>query len=153
MDNKLDDQLQSILLTTEQKPEFSTLLKSYSLPVEDLYEEHLMLFKVIKNDTPIGCFALESIGTTGLLRSVALFPQYHHQGLGGYIIRIAMEQARSRGITDLYLFTTDKEDFFAKMGFAPIRKDRLPSAIGNTREFQELCPDSAISMRINLSES
>ncbi len=142
--------MQSVLLTTDQKTEFSALLQSFSLPLDDLQESHLLLFKFTRNEISIGCFGLEQIGTKGLLRSVALLPQYHHCGLGVQMTKMAMDRARLLGITELFLFTLDKEKFFTTMGFAPVSKDQLPPEIISTREFQELCPDSAISMKTAL---
>ena len=97
----MDARFQSSLLTIEEKPEFFAILNSFSLPVEDLYEDHLLLFKVKRNDIPIGCFGLELFGTSALLRSVALFPEYLNQGLGTHLTRMALEQARSREVAIL----------------------------------------------------
>ena len=141
----------SALLTSNQKPEFLGLLGSYFLPTEDLDQDHLLLFRVTRGQDTIGCFGLELLNSNGLLRSLAIYPEYHEQGAGKAVSKIALTEARDRGIKELYLLTTDKQGFFAKLGFTPIAKDQLPHDVQNTREFRELCPDSAVSMKITLT--
>ena len=59
--------------------------------------------------------------------------------------RLAAE-ARCRAAKRFYLLTTTAEAFFARRGFERIARQAVPAAIASTKEFNSLCPSSAICM-------
>lgn len=65
----------------------------------------------------VGCCGLEPYDDAGLLRSAVVVPPYRRTGLGADLTRRVIEDARERGIRDLYLFTLNAADFFEHMGF------------------------------------
>lgn len=54
---------------------------------------------------------------TPWLASVFVAPAYRNQGIGGRLVRHAMNQAKKAGIAELYLFTPDREDFYRRLGW------------------------------------
>lgn len=54
---------------------------------------------------------------TPWLASVFVAPAYRNQGIGGRLVKHAMDQAKKAGITGLYLFTPDREDFYRRLGW------------------------------------
>ncbi len=100
-----------------------------------------------ENGTLVGVAGLEDCGgNIGLLRSVAVLPEYRNRGIAAELCRRMMAHARQSGISALYLLTTTAQGYFAKLGFAAINRTETPEAIRETQQFRELCPDSAIIM-------
>lgn len=54
---------------------------------------------------------------TPWLASVLVFPEHRHSGVGSALVRGIMETARARGTKVFYLWTPDKEKFYAKLGW------------------------------------
>lgn len=86
----------------------------------------------------------------GLLRSVAVDREFMGKGIGLLVAAAAIQQARRRGIRDLYLFTEGAAGFFSRLGFASIERDRLPQAVQDTAQASRECPESAVAMRLSL---
>src|SRR5512136_707965 len=61
---------------------------------------------------------LEVHGEDGLLRSVAVDPDYRGQGLAASLVEAAMERAKQVRVRAVYLLTTTARDYFARHGFA-----------------------------------
>jgi N-acetylglutamate synthase-like GNAT family acetyltransferase len=49
-------------------------------------------------------------------------PEYRRQGVGSALSRRATEEARGLGIPTLYLFTFDKQGFYARLGWATLEE-------------------------------
>lgn len=124
------------------------LLETAELPNEDLTEDHLEHFFVIRNeDNVLGCVGLEIYKDTGLLRSLAVSKESRGQGLGKKLVRQIESYAREQGIKTLYLLTTTAEEYFGKHGYVVLSREEVPSPIQESEEFATLCPASAIVMR------
>ena len=54
---------------------------------------------------------------TPWLASVFVTPEKRQHGLGSKLVLHVMKQAKREGITTLYLFTPDKQNFYAKLGW------------------------------------
>ena len=61
---------------------------------------------------------------TPWLASVYVAPVYRRQGIGSRLVRHVMQQARQQGYTKLYLFTPDKESFYASHGWSRLATER-----------------------------
>ena len=94
----------------------------------------------------MGCVGLERYGENGLLRSLAVEPDYRRQGLGARLLAAIEARAASGVVRTLYLLTTTAESFFAARGYTVTDRNNVPEAIGGTSEFQSMCPDSAVCM-------
>ncbi|MEO0997725.1 MAG: arsenic resistance N-acetyltransferase ArsN2 [Pseudomonadota bacterium] len=129
------------------------LLRTAGLNTDDLDRSALPWFR--------GCYrggdlaaagGLEVLGDTALLRSLAVRADGRGRGLGRALLGELEVLARSRGIRDLYLLTETAAEFFARHGYAAASRDTAPARIRATRQFAELCPDSAVFMHKPLDE-
>jgi N-acetylglutamate synthase-like GNAT family acetyltransferase len=123
------------------------LLQLANLPTEDITPEMLEHFLTAHaGHTLVGAAGVEVLGETGLLRSVAVEEAQRGTGLGKRLVEAAEEHAREAGVRELYLLTTDAEDFFASQGYRSVTRDQAPAAIKATAQFSELCPSSSSLM-------
>jgi amino-acid N-acetyltransferase len=123
------------------------LLAASKLPDADV-GEHLGHFLVGEQDGAIAAVVgLEVGGAAGLLRSLAVREDLRGSGIGRDLVARATERARALGVTELWLLTQTAERFFARLGWTRVDRSEAPAAIRSSREFRELCPDSAVLMR------
>jgi len=127
------------------------LLKKCRLPNDDIGSLNLDHFILAKNEHQIvGVIGLEICGPSGLIRSMAVEPQQRGKGIARALYLKLIGHAKELGIQNLYLLTNTAESFFKQQGFNKIERGKLPNAIQATREFQSLCPESAIAMFFGL---
>jgi len=62
------------------------------------------------------------------IRSLAIDPAYHNQGIGRYLVEECLKEADILGITKVFTLTY-QPGFFEKMGFRPIDKGELPHKV------------------------
>lgn len=128
----------------------SELLKEANLPLEGA-EKALENFVLMEQEGVLaGCAGWERYGEYGLLRSVAIRSEVRGQGLGRQLLRYTLGQARRAFLIDLYLLTTTAPDFFAHEGFLQVGRESVPLSVQESVEFQGVCPESAIVMRLAL---
>lgn len=96
---------------------------------------------------------LESYGDDVLVRSVAVRPESRGRGLGARVVDALLAIAKERGAQAGYLLTMSAAGFFQRRGFEVVERDDVPPAVASSREFAELCPDSATAMRIQIGGS
>ena len=101
--------------------------------------------------TLAGLAGLERYGIEGLLRSVVVVPALRGTGLGRALAQHVVSEARSKGLTDLYLLTTTAEGYFPKLGFSAIPRSDVPAGVQASVEFRGACPDTAVAMHLALS--
>jgi amino-acid N-acetyltransferase len=115
--------------------------------VSEFFENYL----VLKGDNLIiGVCGLEIYESLGLLRSMAIRTEWHHQGLGSILLEAMIEKATTRNLDAIYLLTNTAEGFYLKFGFETISRDLAPEAIQHSREFEHLCPVSSKFMKKSL---
>lgn len=128
------------------------LLQDSDLPYEDV-SDHLSHFIVAKKDNQlIGIIGLEVYERVGLVRSLAVADYYRGNGIAKRLYDRILAHAHMLGIDELYLLTTTAEGFFAKMGFVKVERNNLPEVIQATKEFQSLCPVTAVCMVKEIKE-
>jgi N-acetylglutamate synthase-like GNAT family acetyltransferase len=98
----------------------------------------------------IGVAGVETYGGIGLLRSVAVMPEYRRRSLGAALVRDRIAWARNRGLGELYLLTTSAAPWFAQLGFQTIDRSRIPPALNASAELGEACCLSAATMVLPL---
>jgi arsenate reductase len=127
-------------------PSIEALLKVNGLPVDGA-REHLGAYIVaMAGGTVVGTAGIERHGEIGLLRSVAVLPERQKQGLGMAMLERMVADARTLGLSHLYLLTTTAADYFAGLGFTPQPRDSAPAALQASAEFRGACPASAALM-------
>ena len=91
---------------------------------------------------------LEVHGEDGLLRSVAVDPDYRGQGLAASLVEAAMERAQlRRACAPSTCSRRRRRDYFARHGFADCPREDAPAAIRESWEFRTGCPSTAAFMK------
>ena len=130
----------------EDAAAIAALLREAELPHED-FAGHLANFLVARRaGAVVGAVGFERHGRSALLRSLVVAPALRGHGLGDRLVRRLAAVSRREGVTRFYLLTTTAEAFFARRGFKKIARPAVPAAIAATREFNSLCPVSAVCM-------
>ena len=135
--------------------EIVKLLSQARLPAQDLTLEKLEHFLVAKakDGSVIGAVGVELYQDVGLLRSLVVHPAYQGKGLGKWLTREVESIAQQRSIKTLFVLTTTATEFFPKLGYQVIQRDRAPASIAKTEEFKSICPVSAVCLFKNLESS
>lgn len=138
--------------TARDLPEVITLLAKDKLPLAGLKEHVGTMLVARRSARVVGCAAVEIYGTSGLLRSVAVDEERRGEGLGHQLTQAALDLARSRGVTSVYLLTTTAESFFPRFGFREVAREDVDPAVRASVEFTTACPAGAMAMRADLGE-
>nr|WP_320054409.1 arsenic resistance N-acetyltransferase ArsN2 [uncultured Acetobacteroides sp.] len=123
-----------------------SLLAANHLPTADIADDTVRLFEVRQNNELIGTVGVEHYGHTGLLRSLAVEDSHKSKGIGQQLVAHVLCYCLSKQITELYLLTTTAPKYFEKLGFQQISRDSVSAEIKQTREFKDICPNSAVVM-------
>ncbi|AKD53863.1 arsenic resistance N-acetyltransferase ArsN2 [Spirosoma radiotolerans] len=134
----------------DEKETIVALLEQGDLLTEDLPAglPHFVIAKY--EETPVGVAGLESFGSVGLLRSVAVDPAHQGKGIAAQLIDRLLATADASHLAELYLITNTADGYFTRYGFAPVSREAVPQAIQQTQQFSGLCPSSAIVMKRTL---
>lgn len=131
----------------EDRPEVEAFLQMQELPTVDLNPKMLADFLVARREgILVGVVGLERHPKAGLLRSVAVDKSLRGIGLGKRLVMSMEDRARGRGLRQIFLLTTGAEDFFLALGYRPLDRLDAPPGIRNSRQFRDLCPNSATFM-------
>lgn len=123
------------------------LLAANDLPTADVREAGPRFVIARVDGETVGVGGLERHGDAGLLRSVAVGDSYRGQGYGAAVCADLEARARQAGVSTLYLLTTTAADYFRQRGYEPVVRSTVPERLRATRQFTDLCPDSATCMR------
>ncbi len=107
------------------------------LPADDIETEGPLFWRFEREDVPVGFAGIEVHGTDAVLRSLITLPPLRERGIGGAMIEKMDVEARARGASTIYLLTRDLVAFFARLGYVPCERDRLPPAIAAAGPFAQ----------------
>jgi len=138
-------------LQSEDQPAVLRLLADSGLPTDGLLDHRETVLVARLDDRVVACAALAVYADGALLRSVAVAEALRGSGLGHHVVRAALDVARQRGTTSVYLLTTTAEGFFPRFGFRRIVRADVPSGVQTSVEFQSACPASAVVMAADLT--
>ncbi len=62
---------------------------------------------------------------TPWLASVYVAPEHRGRGVASALVRRVVEEAKGSGIDRLYLWTTDQERLYARLGWSPVERMRF----------------------------
>lgn len=122
------------------------LLESVQLPHEDIAEHLEHFFVALHRGDLLGVAGLELHGDVGLLRSLAVSERWRGRGLAARLSRAVLDEARRKGVAELFLLTTTAEAYCRRLGFETVDRALVPDSVRQTREFSELCPCTAVCM-------
>lgn len=119
-----------------------------------LYSHLRDFFVVAERDstTIVGCCALsicwEDIAE---IRSLAVDQSVQNQGWGGKLVEACLSDAVTLGIYRVFTLTC-RAHFFARLGFVPVGKDKLPQKVWadciNCPKFPDECNEEALIMEM-----
>jgi amino-acid N-acetyltransferase len=124
----------------------AVLLSALGLPTDGV-SDWLDRFWVAEHEGRVaGLAGMERYGDCGLLRSVAVAPEWRGGGIGRTLVDRVLQEGRAAGVGDVYLLTTTAEDYFPRFGFTRIDRAAVPAAVRASAEFAGACPASAVVM-------
>ena len=97
-------------------------------------------------DRIVGCAGLELHGPDGLLRSLAVAPEFRARRLAGRLCAEVERRARDLDAGRLFLLTETAEAWFHARGYRAVERSAAPRAIAASREFAAVCPVTAVLM-------
>jgi len=130
------------------------LLQGAGLPTDDLTsapDPHLWVIEA--DESLFGVIGMERFGRHGLLRSLAIAPNYRQRRLGHQLVARLERDPEAIGVEQLVLVTETAETFFRAIGYEVIDRRYVPEEIKQSAEFQSLCPASAVCMTKSLASS
>jgi len=140
-------------ITPAEIPKLCELLRSASLPVDDISDlPQLRFWAAEQRGEIVGVVGLECIGQSAMLRSLAVVPAFRSQGLGRHLVEHVERHARDAGYRLLALLTTSAERFFHGLGYSSINRASVPEDVKQTAQFRSLCPSSAVCMTKSLTQ-
>ena len=128
------------------------LLRANDLPVADISKALIAGFLVAENasGSVIGLGGLEQLGSSVLLRSLAVVPEARGIGVARALVARLEDNARSCGQQDVWLLTTTAERFFERAGYDRVSREDVTAEVRLCRQFAALCPSTASCMRKRL---
>lgn len=126
-------------------PAVIALLTECGLPSSDLDESSMAHFHVAEaSGHLLGVAGLDVAASFGLLRSVAVAPDWRGTGLARRLVEAVEGAARASGLVALYLIARDQDaaSYFARLAYQPVPRLRVPAALLALPEFSDLCPQS-----------
>ncbi len=131
----------------------AALLEANKLPFEGAREHLATYLLAISDGEVIGSAGLEVYADIALLRSVAVAPRLHRQGVGKMLVSRLLLEARRRKIAKVCLLTTNANKYFAQLGFKYELIEQAALALKASAEFQGACPASAAFMSLTLEQA
>lgn len=135
-----------------QLQETLALLHAVDLPHEGVAEYFdSFLVAVDEAGKVFGCVGLERHAKIGLLRSLAVCPDYQGKRLGTRLTYALLDIAAEKGISEVVLLTTTAKNFFAKVfQFEEVKRTRFDEALKNSPEWNLPRCSSAVCMKLSL---
>jgi N-acetylglutamate synthase-like GNAT family acetyltransferase len=129
----------------------AALLEAHKLPLDGAREHLSTYLLATSNGEIIGCAGAELYGGVALLRSVAVAPGLHAQGIGRMLVSRLLQEATRRQIATVHLLSVIAPEYFAQFGFKRGPIGEAPQALRASAEFQGACPACAAFMSLALN--
>lgn len=112
------------------------LLEGVGLSAGDLSDASPARFYGVRRQGALAAvIGLEVYGEVGLLRSLAVDPEWRGQGLANQLVAFVESQALAQGVQSLYLLTSTAVSYFREQGYALLIRANAPPAIQATAQF------------------
>ena len=123
------------------------LLAENDLPCEDLLTEmHRDFFVAVHDASVVGAVGLQPCASDALLRSLVVKDDFRGTGIGAKLTDAIENHASLCGIRTLYLLTMTAGEFFQHRNYQTCDRTSVPTPVSQTREFSNLCPDTAVCL-------
>lgn len=133
------------------RPAMEGLLAGSGLPLDGLGAA-MPTAVVARGETGVvGCAAIETYGSAGLLRSVCVAHDLRGTGLGRRLVGAVEALAAAHDIVELYLLTDTAERWFPRLGYRPTTRASVPPELTPSPEFTSACPESAAVLHKRLN--
>jgi amino-acid N-acetyltransferase len=130
-------------------PEVLVILRELGLESEGLEPGMPNLLVAELDGYLVGCAALESDGSYGLMRAVGVTEQAHGRAIGAQLVHGIHEIAKELGLRAVFLLTTTAAEYFCRFGY---EIDHGPPAVVTTSSEYAVCSTrQAILMRKNIT--
>ncbi len=127
------------------------LMTALGLPTEGLDEQFGDGYVVAElGGEAIGLGGMEVYGDAGLLRSVGVTKAFQGTSIGRTIVEDRLGWARGRRLGAVFLLTETAPGFFERLGFKIVDRESFPPEVQASKEYSEVCPDTAVAMRLEL---
>lgn len=97
-----------------------------------------------------GCVGLEDHGGIGLVRVLAVHPDYEEEGIDRQLIEQIIDYARLSNMRELYAFADALHPYLEELGFRRIDPDQLPPRIRELPDFDQLCSEGSIPLKLEM---
>lgn len=134
-----------------QQKAIVALLSGYNLPTIDLETGNRTFLTAMDDETLVGCVAIELYESAGILRSLAVHPEWKELGMGKKLTEAAEKWSAENGIEQLFLLTTTAARFFEKLNWQITDRANVPEQVAGSSEFASVCPSSATCMTKNVT--
>lgn len=138
------------LATAGDREAIRALLDAERLPSSDLTASGVLLIAAVARDRVVGCIGVEPHGDAGIIRSLAVAPEFRGRGIARTLVSRAETLASKHDVRCLYLLTEGAAEFWKKAGYAAASRAEAPPAIRASAEFASLCSASATCMQRSL---
>lgn len=139
------------LAAARDRETIRALLDAERLPSSDLATSGVVLIAARAEERLVGCIGVEPHGDAGIIRSLAVAPEYRGRGIARSLVSRAEALALERGMRCLYLLTEGAVEFWRGIGYVAVPRTESPPAIRASAEFASLCSASAACMKRSLS--
>jgi predicted N-acetyltransferase YhbS len=98
------------------------------LQAEPGFQQIPTTFVALAGNTLLGSASLvefdmhDRLDLTPWLASVFVAPSYRRQGVGGSLVQRVVAEAKVLGVSHLYLFTPDQENWYEKLGWSVVQR-------------------------------
>jgi amino-acid N-acetyltransferase len=131
---------------------FRSLLKSSSLPADDLKIKKDLLVGYYEDGAMVGTGALEVYGDYALLRSLSVKLGTRGKALGTVITEHLIAEAKKQKLKGIYLLTETAHGYFLRKGFQDVPRDKVPDPLKASSEFLHVCKDTAAAMHLDITD-
>jgi len=128
------------------------LLKESGLPFQDVEVGKTFLIGCYdESGNLLGTGGLEFYNSFALMRSIAVNTNHKGNSIGKEIVNSLITVAKSKSVSEIYLLTETARNYFLRIGFKDIEREKVPTEIKKSTEFDSVCPVSAVCMVYKLS--
>ncbi|MFZ5643636.1 MAG: C-GCAxxG-C-C family (seleno)protein [Bacillota bacterium] len=127
----------------------ASLLMECGLPTAGVLES-LDNFIVADNGSVVGVVGMEISGTSVMLRSLAVKPEFRNTGIGKALVDILLKNISHRELQDVYLMTGTAAEYMARWGFIKTDRSAMPSSLLVKSALNTACPSCSTCMKLEL---